>query len=241
MRCKHCGAENDDCCICCMSCGRPLGGDKPKSDSDGSSFGYAVIGFVIPLIGLILFLVYENSHPKRSKSAGKGALAGFMLYVIFFVYIALYTDIFSGLSDMMREDTSIYNRPDVKYEVNYATDDKTVSTNAGNATDSVTEAPAEATVSITFGKFTVTEDGYFADTSLEVTVKNNSSKRRTYFITIEAVDENGARLGTDMILADRLNPGQEVRLTAFKFVDRDKLDEFTNATFKVLEIDSYEN
>ena len=61
----------------------------------------------------------------------------------------------------------------------------------------------------------------------------------TYYITIEAVDENGTRLKTDIIYADKLNAGQKIKLTAFEYVEEEKIEQFKNATFKVLEIDKY--
>ena len=54
------------------------------------------------------------------------------------------------------------------------------------------------------------------------------------------VDANGARIETDMIYADRLGAGQEIYLTAFEYVDQEKLNQFKKATFRVLEINKYD-
>lgn len=43
---------------------------------DAPSGGFAVLGFFIPLVGLILFLVWHDTYLLRAKSAGKGALVG---------------------------------------------------------------------------------------------------------------------------------------------------------------------
>ncbi|MDR0285639.1 MAG: hypothetical protein LBI33_12260 [Propionibacteriaceae bacterium] len=55
--------------------------------ADAPNFGYAVLGFFIPVVGLILFLVWREQTPLKAKSAGKGALisviAGVVFYVIF--------------------------------------------------------------------------------------------------------------------------------------------------------------
>ena len=80
----------------------------------------------------------------------------------------------------------------------------------------------------------------FSETSLDITVKNKADKQCTYYITIEAVDANGARIETDMIYADRLGAGQEIYLKAFEYVDQEKLNQFKNATFRVLEINKYD-
>ena len=74
---------------------------------------------------------------------------------------------------------------------------------------------------------------------MEVTVTNTSDKQKSFFITIEAIDEEGARLDTDMIMADRLNPGQKVKLEAFKYVPQEKIEQYKTATYKVLEVQKY--
>jgi hypothetical protein len=60
--------------------GQPGGavGFRPGVDpSDRRSGGYAVLGFFIPLVGLILFLMWKDgAFPQRARSAGKGALIG---------------------------------------------------------------------------------------------------------------------------------------------------------------------
>ena len=43
-----------------------------------------------------------------------------------------------------------------------------------------------------------------------------------------------------MIYADRLNAGQEIHLKAFEYVEQEKLEQFKSATFKVLEINTYD-
>ena len=98
----------------------------------------------------------------------------------------------------------------------------------------------EKYVEVSFGEFKVTNNGYFSETSLDITVKNKAEKQCTYYITIEAVDANGARIETDMIYADRLGAGQEIYLTAFEYVEQEKLSQFKNATFRVLEINKYD-
>jgi len=49
---------------------------------DAPSAGYAVLGFFIPIVGLILFLVWTDDHPLRARSAGKGALTSVIIGVL---------------------------------------------------------------------------------------------------------------------------------------------------------------
>lgn len=45
-----------------------------SNPNDASSFGYAALGFFIPIVGLVLYLIWKDQMPLRAKSAGKGAL-----------------------------------------------------------------------------------------------------------------------------------------------------------------------
>ena len=75
-------------------CGAPVSGDNnsrgtygnaPAYNNDSGSFGWALLGFFIPLVGLILYLVWKDEKPKSAKRAGKGALVSVILYLIIMV------------------------------------------------------------------------------------------------------------------------------------------------------------
>lgn len=88
--CTKCGKELMDEAVVCPSCGCAQGTISNVQDS--SSFGYALLGFCIPIVGLILYLIWKDSTPLKAKSAGKGALVSVILsvvfYIIYFVIIA---------------------------------------------------------------------------------------------------------------------------------------------------------
>lgn len=94
--CNHCGAELEDEAVVCVKCGCSVSGSKPKEDPNESTVGYAILGFFVPLAGLILFLLWNETYPRRAKSAGKGAListiisviTGIIAFVFYFVVIA---------------------------------------------------------------------------------------------------------------------------------------------------------
>lgn len=90
MFCKNCGKEIDDGATFCPHCGASQGSTPPPQQkvvdpNDKSSFGFALLGFLIPLVGLILFLVWKDSMPRRAHSCGKGALVAVILYVILWI------------------------------------------------------------------------------------------------------------------------------------------------------------
>ena len=222
MYCKNCGKIIDDSATYCINCGTKFDNNINETD-DRSSFGFAILGFFIPIVGLILFLIYEGKKPKRAKSAGKGALVGFITKIVLSIilvilYVVFAATLFTNISNDI--ESNVPSIGDVFRE---------------ETTDEI----LEKYVDVSFGEFKVTNNGYFSETTLDITVKNKAEKQCTYYITIEAVDANGARIETDMIYADRLGAGQEIYLKAFEYVDQEKLNQFKNATFRVLEINKY--
>lgn len=225
MYCKNCGRTVDDTSSYCNNCGARID-NKPNADAseDSLSLGFAIFGFFIPIVGLILFLIYEEKKPKRAKSAVKGALIGFITEIVLaIILVILYVVFAASLVNNISNDIES-NIPAIGDVFREETTDKIL----------------EKDVDVSFGEFKVTNNGYYSETSLDITVKNKAEKQCTYYITIEAVDANGARIDTDMIYADRLGAGQEIYLKAFEYVDQEKLNQFKNATFKVLEINKYD-
>lgn len=60
------------------------GGPRPASNDSGS-FGWASLGFFIPVAGLILYLVWKDEKPRNASAAGKGALVSVVVGVAFSV------------------------------------------------------------------------------------------------------------------------------------------------------------
>ena len=54
---------------------------------DDGSIGWAVLGAFIPLVGLILFIVWNNTKPNSAKKAGIGALIGVGIAILFYVTV----------------------------------------------------------------------------------------------------------------------------------------------------------
>lgn len=230
MYCKNCGRIVDDTSSYCNNCGARID-NKPNADAseDSLSLGFAIFGFFIPIVGLILFLIYEEKKPKRAKSAVKGALIGFITEIVLAIILVILYVVFA---------TSLFNNI---FFNNISNDIESNIPAIGDVfREETTDKILEKDVDVSFGEFKVTNNGYYSETSLDITVKNKAEKQCTYYITIEAVDANDARIDTDMIYADRLGAGQEIYLKAFEYVDQEKLNQFKNATFKVLEINKYD-
>lgn len=53
-----------------------------QTDSEGSTVGWGILGFFIPIVGFILWLILKDEHPARAKSAGIGCLVSICLGVV---------------------------------------------------------------------------------------------------------------------------------------------------------------
>ena len=90
--CKRCGNRLDFKIGTCRKCG--LNYDfrterEVKAEGKGFAFGWAILGFFMPFIGLVLFLYWRKTYKVRSKSVGIGALTGEILSIIAAVVLSV--------------------------------------------------------------------------------------------------------------------------------------------------------
>ena len=130
MYCKNCGCSLPDDAIKCENCGAVLsygfeaGKTIPVKEEKGSVL-IGILGFMFPLIGLILYLAMMHSEPKKAKSAGKGALTAFIIYLVFIVIVTI--SVMIPVIDTYRkssqaDDSSYvesYDYDDVRYSNDY--------------------------------------------------------------------------------------------------------------------------
>lgn len=61
---------------------------NPTEDDDESPI-YAIIGFLIPIIGFIIWCILVNTKPKTAKLAGISSIIGFIFnIIIYFVWLS---------------------------------------------------------------------------------------------------------------------------------------------------------
>ena len=58
---------------------------------DAPSGGMTALGFFFPIVGLILYLVWKDQTPLKAKSAGKGALIGFIVGMALSILVPILT------------------------------------------------------------------------------------------------------------------------------------------------------
>lgn len=69
-----------------------------RNPSDTGSFGWAVLGFFIPLVGLILWMIWKNDRPGDAGMAGKGALVSMIINVVLFILWIVFAGILFAAS-----------------------------------------------------------------------------------------------------------------------------------------------
>ena len=88
--CRNCGAQIDDYAAVCPECGASQGGARNTAPVvDNGGFLWGLLGFCVPLAGLILFLVWKDTKPRTGKAAGIGALVAVIAYVLLYVLAAV--------------------------------------------------------------------------------------------------------------------------------------------------------
>lgn len=110
--CTNCGNKVDSNAYVCTHCGVKLKNESQQtqifSSEDKGGFGWSVLGFFVPIAGLILYLVWKNEKPKTAKSAGKGALIYLICYIAIMV-IAFMIGFFGSFTGSIIDEDDYYD------------------------------------------------------------------------------------------------------------------------------------
>lgn len=84
--CRHCGEALDSGQRFCPKCGTPVNQTVLSKETtqidDSGGFGWGLLGFCIPIVGLVLYLVWKDDRPLTAEAAGAGALVGFLVGIV---------------------------------------------------------------------------------------------------------------------------------------------------------------
>lgn len=169
-----------------------------------------VMGILAVIFGIVGF----------AKKAGKGKVITSVLLGVLAIVITLAAQ--KAVSDSLDDAINTFNN-----------DMETL-------TGGKTEELLQTSVDVEIGKFETTKGKYgITDTKLPVNVTNKTSELKTFVVTIEAVDANGNRIDQGNVYADKLNAGQSQTVNIFTLISSDKVEDFENATFKIVEVSMY--
>lgn len=100
MYCPKCGKQIEDNAEVCPHCFSSTGGTS-KPQEQGSVFGWGVLGFFFPIVGLILFVIWLKDHKRKAKAIGIGALIGEILSNIMSVILSVVISLNGGLGSFL--------------------------------------------------------------------------------------------------------------------------------------------
>ncbi|MEG0367357.1 MAG: zinc ribbon domain-containing protein [Coprobacillus sp.] len=100
MYCKQCGKEIEEAKFC-PYCGaaqevqatqenqgyqpineQPYQQSYQTAQGDESSIGFAFLSFFIPIVGIVLYIVWNKEYPKKAKSCLKGFIVSIVFYFV---------------------------------------------------------------------------------------------------------------------------------------------------------------
>lgn len=94
--CRNCGREIHDEAVVCTHCGVPQTVKRNSQANDDGNMSWGLLGFCIPIVGLVLYLMWKDDQPNNAKMAGKGALISTIVSVfIAIIYVIVMAMMFS--------------------------------------------------------------------------------------------------------------------------------------------------
>ena len=85
MYCAKCGKEIMDEAVICPGCGCPVAGksiQQAGAEEDVANGILNIVGFLLPIVGLILFCVMIGKTPNKAKQIGIFSLVGFLINAV---------------------------------------------------------------------------------------------------------------------------------------------------------------
>ena len=136
MKCKHCGEEITNDSVFCELWGTKVINEENKQASGWLKFG----SFMIPILGLILYIIKKKEEPLVAKSCLKWGIAGFVLGLLFNIILIAsafnnssdYYDPYNYENDYEVEEDVLMDEPieEVAEEYSYPYEEETVLSNA---------------------------------------------------------------------------------------------------------------
>lgn len=91
MYCTNCGKRKEANEKFCSGCGKSFCQEQGQIVNDTGSFGWAVLGFLSPIVGIVLYLCWKNNKPKSGKKALHGAAVSIIISLILNFLLAIFS------------------------------------------------------------------------------------------------------------------------------------------------------
>ena len=102
--CTRCGSKIEGGAFYCPNCGCRLESSEMPPYEDNFLWLWGILGFLSPLIGLILWLIWLKDKPRSSRAAALGALFGILVSLIitavFLIFVMNDSDMHIDISNI---------------------------------------------------------------------------------------------------------------------------------------------
>ncbi|MCR4924699.1 MAG: hypothetical protein K5917_00260, partial [Clostridiales bacterium] len=88
-------------------------------------------------------------------------------------------------------------------------------------------------------EFKVDEDEVVLRGEAVLTLTNKSKKRHSFYVFVEAVDENGTTIGYDPVFVESLKSGQTKRFRVFEKIGTENVEQYKNVKLKITKASMY--
>lgn len=103
--CEYCGIQLEDNDNFCFNCGAKCkkivnnnnncnynytGPNNQINSDDRSIFGYNLLSFAIPIIGILLYVSWKQEYPVKAKNCFKWAIIGLITSIVLNMFFPQY-------------------------------------------------------------------------------------------------------------------------------------------------------
>lgn len=93
MYCQNCGKMQENGSVVCTDCGAELIGKKDCGRNNKRSFWFALLSFIFPIAGFVLYLIYEDRKPARARSLIVGFVTGIIIKLLLIVILSVFAGV----------------------------------------------------------------------------------------------------------------------------------------------------
>ena len=93
MYCQNCGKMQENGSAVCTDCGAELIGKNDYGRNNKKSFWFALLSFVFPIAGFILYLIYEDRKRARAHSLIVGFVTGIIIKLLLIVILSVFAGV----------------------------------------------------------------------------------------------------------------------------------------------------
>lgn len=125
MYCKNCGKEINEKAFVCPHCGVKT---NSISQDDGPIGGLGILCFILPIVGLVLYITWQNNKPIKAKGAGKSALWGLVTGIALYLVVLIIGVVIatSEASDIQATEECIRNMTTIYMAIEHYMDDRKI-------------------------------------------------------------------------------------------------------------------